>query len=166
MVHLSFPTTIPENKHAFWPLSSKLFSNILDDRITDSFVVVLVWERLGYLPLNEPSNDWVATTLTPPDWANAFPKAPELIAQRKASVQLTRSIPSSCKQLLKEKLNFNGYKIGELYPRRTRRATAVNWLVAWSISLEKDLPWDGPSPDLLPVPNNPVLGHPGDAQIE
>jgi len=34
---------------------------------------------------------------------------------------------------LKNFLNFKGYKINELYPRRTRRATAVNWLIYWAI---------------------------------
>jgi hypothetical protein len=53
-----------------------------------------------------------------------FPLGPELIAQRPASVRLTRSIPKPLKQLLKEQLGFAGYKIGGLYPRRTRRATA------------------------------------------
>ncbi len=43
---------------------------------------------------------------------------------------LTRSIAKEHKQLLKEQLGFGGYTIGELYPRRTRRATAVNWLLA------------------------------------
>jgi len=33
------------------------------------------------------------------------------------------------KQLLKQKLGFKGYKIGEFGPRQTRRATAANWLL-------------------------------------
>jgi hypothetical protein len=44
---------------------------------------------------------------------------------------LTRSIPAAHKQLLKQELGFKGYQVGELVPRRTRRATAVSWLLAW-----------------------------------
>ena len=81
---------------------------------------------------------------TPPDWADAFPQAPELIAERPASVRLTRSILKEHKQLLKQQLNFAGYRIGELYPRRTRRATAVNWLLAWLAQQGEPLPEQGP----------------------
>jgi hypothetical protein len=67
---------------------------------------------------------------------------------------------------LKKFLNFEGYKINELYPRRTRRATAVNWLIYWanendSISNGNDLI---PSPSSPPV--NPVKGHFGDPEIK
>jgi hypothetical protein len=44
-------------------------------------------------------------------------------------VKLTRSIPPENKQLLKEKLHFEGYKVAELVPRKTRRATMANWLL-------------------------------------
>ena len=74
------------------------------------------------------------------------PQAPEVISIRPASVQLTRSIPRKHKQLLKEQLKFAGYRIGELYPRRTRRATAVNWLLAWLASHEQVLEEEGPLP--------------------
>ena len=77
---------------------------------------------------------------TPSEWADAFPEAPELIAERPASVRLTRSVPKEHKQLLKQQLNFAGYRIGELYPRRTRRATAVNWLLAWLAQRSEPLP--------------------------
>ena len=43
-----------------------------------------------------------------------------IISDRPASVHLTRSIPKDYKQGLKNFLNFKGYKINELYPRRTR----------------------------------------------
>jgi hypothetical protein len=46
-------------------------------------------------------------------------------------VKLTRSIPPENKQLLKEKLGFEGYKVGELVPRKTRRATIANWLLSY-----------------------------------
>ncbi|WP_320675102.1 DUF1823 family protein [Prochlorococcus sp. MIT 1341] len=165
MANLTFPKALQQNKRPFWPLSYSLLKNILDDQITDRFVVELVWERLGYVPVDISSGIWKPSSFTPQDWSLAFPEAPELISQRKASIQLTRSIPSPYKQLLKEKLKFNGYQIGELYPRRTRRATAVNWLIAWTVSLGKELADVGPIPALLPVPENPLEGHPGDPSI-
>jgi hypothetical protein len=88
-----------------------------------------------------------------------------VISVRPASVQLTRSIPHEHKQLLKEQLKFAGYRIGELYPRRTRRATAVNWLLAWLASREQLLAEEGPLPPLLDAPLNPVSGHPGDLPV-
>jgi hypothetical protein len=80
-------------------------------------------------------------------------------------VKLTRSIAKEHKQLLKEQLDFGGYKIGELYPRRTRRATAVNWLLAHLAERGEALPETGLLPELLPQPADPVAGHPGDLPI-
>jgi hypothetical protein len=80
-------------------------------------------------------------------------------------VALTRSIPKQHKQLLKEQLGFGGYRIGELYPRRTRRATAVNWLLAHLAERGESLPDSGPLPELREQPADPVAGHPGDLPI-
>lgn len=111
------------------------------------------------------SAPWTAGPATPPDWAEAFPVAPELIATRPASVRLTRSIAAEHKQLLKQQLGFAGYRIGELYPRRTRRATAVNWLLAQLAERGEPLPELGPLPPLLEPPLDPVQGHPGDLAV-
>ena len=108
---------------------------------------------------------WTAGPATPADWAEAFPVAPELIATRPASVRLTRSIAAEYKQLLKQQLGFAGYRIGELYPRRTRRATAVNWLLAQLAERGEPLPELGPLPPLLEPPADPVQGHPGDLAV-
>ena len=108
---------------------------------------------------------WTAGPATPADWAEAFPVAPELIATRPASVRLTRSIAAEHKQLLKQQLGFAGYRIGELYPRRTRRATAVNWLLAQLAERGEPLPELGPLPPLLEPPTDPVRGHPGDLPV-
>ena len=108
---------------------------------------------------------WTAGPATPADWAEAFPVAPELIATRPASVRLTRSIAAEHKQLLKQQLGFAGYRIGELYPRRTRRATAVNWLLAQLAERGEPLPELGPLPPLLEPPLDPVQGHPGDLAV-
>ena len=146
-----------------FPLSRPLLEAVLADQLSDRFVCELIWPRLGYLP--GASGPWSAGPATPPDWAEAFPEAPELIATRPASVRLTRSIPAEHKQLLKEQLGFAGYRIGELYPRRTRRATAVNWLLAHLAERGKPLLEEGPLPPLLEPPADPVQGHPGDPPV-
>lgn len=63
--------------------------------------------------------------------ATRLSPTPDFIGSRPAIVKLTRSIPPAHKQLLKEQLGFAGYEIKELNPRRTRRATAVNWLLSY-----------------------------------
>jgi hypothetical protein len=157
------------------PLSRALLEAVLADRVSDRLVCELVWTRLGYEPpVASPSGEanpgpdpapWSAGPATPPDWAEAFPTAPEWIATRPASVRLTRSIAAEHKQLLKQQLGFCGYRIGELYPRRTRRATAVNWLLADLAGRGESLPETGPLPPLLPPPADPVQGHPGDLPV-
>ena len=82
-----------------------------------------------------------------------------------SSVALTRSIAKPHKQLLKQQLGFAGYSISELYPRRTRRATAVNWLLAHLAERGEPLPEVGPLPPLLERPADPVVGHPGDLVV-
>ena len=88
-----------------------------------------------------------------------------MIAERPASVALTRSIPKQHKQLLKQQLGFAGYTIAELYPRRTRRATAVSWLLAHLAGRAEPLAAAGPLPSLLEAPADPVAGHPGDLPV-
>jgi hypothetical protein len=159
-----------------FPLSRSLLEAVLADRLSDRFVCGLVWTRLGYGPSlaavapaaaleAAESAPWSAGPTTPPAWAEAFPEAPELIASRPASVRLTRSIAAPHKQLLKQQLGFGGYRIGELYPRRTRRATAVNWLLAHLAERGEALPDTGPLPPLLEPPLDPVQGHPGDLAV-
>ena len=154
---------LPIDVTAPWPISRLLLEQILEDRCSDRFVCERVWERLGYQ--QQADSVWRAGLETPVEWSEAFPEAPELIASRPASVRLTRSIPKASKQLLKQQLNFSGYRIGELYPRRTRRATAVNWLLAWLAEGNEPLPEKGPLAPELPVPSDPVLGHPGDLAV-
>ena len=150
----------------FWPISKKLLIEILADRISDKFVCYLIWERLGYIKSKEDANSWIPGPNTSEYWTENFSCPPLFISQRKASVQLSRSIKNEYKQSLKNYLSFEGYKINELYPRRTRRATAVNWLIFWVVSNGKALPLEGPLPDLLEQPSNPLNGHPGDCLIE
>jgi Domain of unknown function (DUF1823) len=145
------------------PLSRALLDAVLADRTSDRFVCQLLWQRLGYVP--DASGVWQAGPTTPESWRQAFPTEPPFIAERPASVALTRSIPREHKQLLKDQLGFAGYRIGELYPRRTRRATAVSWLLAHLAERGEPLPAAGPLPELLPPPADPVTGHPGDLPV-
>lgn len=151
------PTAVP------YPLSRQLLEAVLADRTSDRFVCELIWPRLGY-ELNG-SGIWSAGPATSAGWRESFPIEPQFIAERPPSVALTRSIAKQHKQLLKQQLNFAGYTIGELYPRRTRRATAVNWLLAHLAERGEPLPQSGPLPELLPEPADPVAGHPGDLPI-
>ena len=153
------------DNHFSWPISKKLLSLVLEDKVSDVFVCELVWERLFYTR-ETTLNNWVSSSLTPSNWSEKFENAPQIISERPASVHLTRSIPKEYKQELKNFLKFKGYKINELYPRRTRRATAVNWLIYWAIenncfSNDNDVI---PSPSSPPL--NPVKGHFGDPEIK
>ncbi len=149
-----------------WPLSEILLMEILSDHVADNFVCKLIWERLGYEAKQGDLDCFIASLNTPNYWREKFPEAPAVIAKRSASVHLTRSIPKEYKQSLKKCLHFEGYLIGELFPRRTRRATAVNWLLAWGLTRKEKLLKDGPLPTLLQPPVNPMFGHPGDPPIE
>ena len=148
-----------------WPVTKKILSLILEDKVSDVFVCELVWERLFYI--NQPSTDeWISSSLTPSYWSEKFLKAPQIISDRPSSVHLTRSIPRDHKQNLKKILNFKGYKINELYPRRTRRATAVNWLIYWSIDSSSSLDNFCKLPKLSHPSPNPAKGHYGDPEIK
>ena len=148
-----------------WPISRKLLFLILEDKVSDVFVCELVWERLFYTKQLE-TNSWISSATTPSYWSEKFVEAPQIISERAASVHLTRSIPKKQKQGLKEFLGFKGYKINELYPRRTRRATAVNWLIYWAIENDSFSNSNNviPSPSSPPV--NPLIGHFGDPAIK
>ena len=125
----------------------------------------MVWERLFYTKETN-LNNWVSSALTPTYWSEKFEKAPRIISERIASVHLTRSIPKKYKQGLKNVLNFKGYKINELYPRRTRRATAVNWLIYWAIENDCFLNDNDVLPSPSSPPANPAKGHFGDPEIK
>ncbi|MFZ0406869.1 MAG: DUF1823 family protein [Cyanobium sp.] len=146
-----------------FPLSRALLEAVLADRTSDRFVCELIWPRLGYEP--DGCGRWSAGPATEASWRESFPIAPQVIAERPASVALTRSIGREHKQLLKQQLGFAGYSIAELYPRRTRRATAVNWLLAHLAERAEPLPEAGPLPPLLEPPVDPVAGHPGDLPV-
>ena len=100
---------------------------ILNDTLDDDTTNRLVWDCLGY---RYDGAVWMSEDVDL-DWRSAYPQPPNFIASRPAVVKLTRSIPAENKQLLKEKLGFAGYKLDELIPRKTRRATIANWLLSY-----------------------------------
>ena len=148
-----------------WPICKELLYLVLEDKVSDVFVCELIWERLFYHK-ELPMNAWVTSALTPSYWSEKFVEAPQIISDRKASVHLTRSIPKEYKQGLKNFLKFKGYKINELYPRRTRRATAVNWLISWAIENNCFTNDTAVIPTPITPPVNPALGHFGDPEIK
>ena len=152
-------------KQFTWPISRKLLFLILEDKVSDVFVCELVWERLFYTK-EKNVNDWISSELTPAYWSEKFVKAPQIISERKASVHLTRSIPKEHKQGLKNFLSFKGYQINELYPRRTRRATAVNWLIYWAIESNSFSIKEEKLPVVSSPSVNPAIGHLGDPEIK
>ncbi|EGJ31744.1 MULTISPECIES: DUF1823 family protein [Moorena] len=109
------------------PLNTNTIWSILNEEIDDDTVNKLLWYYLGYR-YNSTTGQWDITEVNP-EWQEDYPEPPNFLESRPATVKLTRSIPKENKQLLKEKLGFKGYKIGEFGPRQTRRATAANWLL-------------------------------------
>jgi hypothetical protein len=116
-------------------LTYDTFWMILKDEMPDADVNQLLWYCLGYRYDNSTCQ-WDSRGVAP-EWKSEYPEPPDFIASRPAIVKLTRSIPPENKQLLKEELGFTGYKIDELTPRKTRRATMVNWLLSHLQSLPK-----------------------------
>lgn len=111
------------------PLTTETVWDILNDKLDDPTVNQLVWYYLGYR-YDQETAQW-HNAAVPPDWREIYPEPPDFIADRPPTVKLTRSIPPENKQLLKEQLGFQGYKVGELVPRLTRRATLANWLLSY-----------------------------------
>ncbi len=111
------------------PLKSETFWAIIRGEIPDEMVNALVWNCLGYR-YNSQTHQWDLSAVHP-DWSSQYPEPPDFMGSRPATVKLTRSIPAEDKQLLKERLGFEGYKVGELTPTLTRRATAVSWLLSY-----------------------------------
>ena len=147
-----------------WPICKELLLLVIEDKVSDVFVCELIWERLFYTRKIK-TDDWTSSALTPYYWSEKFVKAPQIISERIASIHLTRSIPKEHKQGLKNFLNFKGYKINELYPRRTRRATAVNWLIFWTIENKCFSNDNTVLPRPCTPPTNPAIGHFGDPEI-
>ena len=109
------------------PLSAETIWAILNEEIEDATVNQMVWYYLGYR-YDADNNQWDSSQVDA-SWREEYPEPPDFIENRPPTVKLTRSIPKENKQLLKEKLGFKGYKIGEFGPRQTRRATMANWLL-------------------------------------
>jgi hypothetical protein len=111
------------------PLNTDTIQAIVDDTIDDATAQQLVWHCLGYR-YDEVSAIWDNSAVAS-DWKDEYPQPPAFMDSRPATVKLTRSIPPEHKQLLKQQLGFRGYKVNELVPRKTRRATIANWLLSY-----------------------------------
>lgn len=111
------------------PLTPETIWAIINDALADDTANALVWHCLGYR-YDETTQTWDNSAVEPA-WSADYPEPPNFIDSRPATVKLTRSIPAENKQLLKEKLGFAGYKVDELIPRKTRRATIANWLLSY-----------------------------------
>lgn len=111
------------------PLTTETIWSILKDELDDTQANELVWHCLGYR-YTDTTEQWDLSGVIP-EWKDTYPIPPDFITSRPATVKLTRSIPPAHKQLLKETLGFKGYKVGELVPRLTRRATLANWLLSY-----------------------------------
>lgn len=111
-----------------YPLKAETYWAIINDEIDDETVNRLVWHHLGYR-YDELTQTW-QTDQVAPEWREAYPEPPRFTDSRPATVKLTRSIPKPNKQLLKTELGFTGYTIGQLEPRKTRRATMTSWLMS------------------------------------
>jgi hypothetical protein len=111
------------------PLTTETIWKIIREELDDNTVNQLVGYYLGYR-YNDTEKKWDNSEVSQ-QWKSEYPEPPDFIENRPSTVKLTRSIPQENKQLLKEKLGFEGYKIGEFGPRQTRRATAANWLLSY-----------------------------------
>jgi hypothetical protein len=109
-------------------LNTETIWAIINDQVDDNTVNQLVWYYLGYR--TSTSGEWDLNQVLV-EWRDEYPEPPNFLESRPATMKLTRSIPQQNKQLLKEKLGFKGYKIGDFGPRQTRRATAANWLLSY-----------------------------------
>jgi Domain of unknown function (DUF1823) len=109
-------------------LNTETIWAIINDQVDDNTVNQLVWYYLGYR--TSTSGEWDLNQVLL-EWRDEYPEPPNFLESRPATMKLTRSIPQQNKQLLKEKLGFKGYKIGDFGPRQTRRATAANWLLSY-----------------------------------
>ena len=109
-------------------LNTETIWAIVNEEIDDDTVNKLLWYHLGYR-YDQASKQWDLKNVSL-EWQEAYPEPPNFIESRPATVKLTRSIPQQNKQLLKTKLGFKGYKIGDFTPRQARRATAASWLLS------------------------------------
>ena len=126
------------------PITADDLLRIIHGDTPDEWVNEIVRNLLGWrlLENGEWNDDFVAGP-----WKKIYPDGPpDFIGKngdytpetdrpvRNAIVRLTRTIPQEHKPILKEvlrPLGFTGWKLDQLTPNRTRRATAVNWILYW-----------------------------------
>jgi hypothetical protein len=125
------------------PVSIETLLQIVRGETSDDLVNDILRRLLGWV-LDPDRGAWDDSKV-PPEWKNDYPGGPpDFIGRaddytperdrsiKKAVQKLTRSIPSEHKQIMRAVLGpkgFTGWKINELTPNRTRRSTAVNWIL-------------------------------------
>lgn len=125
------------------PLTGKELIEIVRGEGPDDTVNEIVRTLLGWR--QDPDTGAWDNSLVPAEWTKDYPDAPpDFIGKaddyspetdrpvKNAVQKLTRSIPADYKQISREILphmGFTGWKVNELTPNRTRRATAVNWIL-------------------------------------
>lgn len=117
---------------------------IINQETPDEFINDIVRTLLGWKQRQDHSWD---NSNAHPAWLKAYPDhPPDFIGRNndyspehdrpvKLAVQrLIHTTKMENRQLLKEVLKphgFRGWKVTELTPNRTRRATVVNWILQW-----------------------------------
>jgi len=101
-------------------------AGILDDEFQRSLRSGIGLQRLGYRPESAgspgsavPRHHRVAR--------GPIPAGPGADREASRQRQASPADRGALQAMLKEQLDSTGYGIGKLHPRRTRRATAVNW---------------------------------------
>jgi hypothetical protein len=109
------------------PLNTDTIWAIINREIDDDTVNQTIWYYLGYR-YDEKNQTW-DTSQVDEYWVRDYPEPPNFLATRPPSVKLNRSIPKENRQLVKRKLGFKGYKLGEFSCFQARRVIAANWLL-------------------------------------
>ena len=126
------------------PLTVKDLLAIILGEMPDAWVNEILLTLLGWRRADDEKWD---NSNVPDEWRKPYPDSPpDFIGSptnyspaidlpvKRAMQKLNRTIEPESKQQLKQILKphgFKGWKINELTPNRTRRATAVNYILFW-----------------------------------
>ncbi|OSX70871.1 hypothetical protein BU14_0647s0010 [Porphyra umbilicalis] len=155
------------------PITDALLRAMVDGDTPDAWVNDILWALLGYRRTpsggggggDDDGNDnggggggggWDTSAVAdamvaagygdaPPDFIGSATATSAAVDRpvKKAVQALNRSVPPAGKQLLKSRLGFGGWRVGEMTPNKTRRATAVNWILWWLDQHGLDEGWGG-----------------------
>jgi hypothetical protein len=140
---------------------------VLADRTSGSLLCDLSCGAASATDPRGPRLDvWLAVPATPPAWRQAFPQAPQVIAERPASVGphpfRAKEPENSCSR---SSSGFSGYRIGELYPRRTRAGHRRELAAGPPGGAGRSPAGAGADAAAVGAARDPLAGHPGDLPI-